>query len=96
MNTIRSVAERIEHLLREAFSPSHLEVIDESALHAGHAGAKPGGESHFRVVIVSDQFAGIGRVQRQQLVYGVLDEVIKDGLHALSMVTSTPDEYSAR
>ncbi|NQV44126.1 MAG: BolA family transcriptional regulator [Rhodospirillales bacterium] len=96
LNTILSVAERMELLLREAFSPSHLEVIDESALHAGHAGANPGGESHFRVVIVSDRFAETGRVQRQQLVYGVLDEMIKDGIHALSMVTSTPEEYADR
>jgi len=92
----KGVAHRMEVLLREAFTPTHLEVIDESALHAGHAGARPGGESHFRVVIVSDRFAGTGRVQRQQLVYGVLDEMIKGGVHALSMVTSTPEEYAAR
>lgn len=87
------VAERIEALLREAFLPTHLEVIDESHLHAGHSGARPGGESHFRIVVVSDQFDGVGRVQRQQQVYGTLDEVIKGGVHALSMVTSTPAEY---
>ncbi len=88
------IARRIEILLEEAFSPTHLEVIDESALHAGHAGAKPGGETHFRVIVVSDRFLDTGRVQRQQLVYGVLDEVIKGGVHALSMATLTPDEYS--
>lgn len=88
------VVERIEELLREAFMPTHLEVIDESHLHAGHAGARPGGESHFRVVVVTDRFQGIGRVQRQQRVYGALDEVIKGGVHALSMVTVTPEEYS--
>lgn len=88
------VAERIESLLQEAFSPSYLEVIDESALHAGHAGATPGGESHFRVIVVSDRFADTGKVQRQRLVYGALDDVIKGGVHALSMVTATPDEYA--
>lgn len=90
------VAKRIENLLKEAFSPSHLEVVDESALHAGHAGAKPGGESHFRVVVVSDRFSGVGRVQRQQMVYGALNELIKGGIHALSMTTSTPDEHAGR
>jgi len=88
------VAERIEEILRDSFAPSHLEVIDESHLHEGHAGAKPGGESHFRVVVVTDRFHDVGRVQRQQQVYGALDEVIKGGVHALSMVTSTPDEFS--
>jgi len=87
------VAERIEAILQESFSPTHLEVIDESALHAGHAGAKPGGESHFRVIVVSECFADTGRVQRQQLVYGVLEELIKDGIHALSMATYTPEEH---
>ncbi len=87
------VAERIQALLQEAFSPTHLEVIDESAHHAGHAGATPGGESHFRVIVISERFADTGRVQRQRLVYSALDEVIKDGVHALSMVTSTPEEY---
>jgi BolA protein len=88
------IARRIEVLLEEAFSPTHLEVIDESALHAGHAGAKPGGETHFRVIVISDRFSNIARVQRQQLVYRVLDEVIKGGVHALSMATLTPSEHS--
>jgi len=89
-----NVAGRMETLLREAFSPTYLEIVDESHLHAGHAGASPGGESHFRIVVVSDRFIDVGRVQRQQLVYAALDEVIKGGLHALSMTTSTPNEYS--
>lgn len=92
----QSVAERIEVLLREVFAPQHLEVVDESALHAGHAGARPGGESHFRVVIVSSRFAGVGRVQRQQMVYEALDELIKGGIHALSMVTTTPEENAIK
>lgn len=90
------IAERIEALLREAFSPTHLEVIDESYLHEGHSGARPGGESHFRVVVVTDRFEGVGRVQRQQQVYGVLGEVIKGGVHALSMMTATPGEYEGQ
>ncbi len=91
-----SVADRIEHLLRDEFSPQHLEVIDESALHAGHAGARPGGESHFRVEVVSERFRGKNRVQRQQMVYEALDELIKGGIHALSMMTKTPEEFAAR
>lgn len=89
-----TIAERMEVLLRDAFEPTHLEVIDESHLHAGHAGARPEGESHFRVIVVSDRFDGVGRVQRQQQVYGSLNELITGGVHALSMMTMTPDEYS--
>ena len=91
-----SVADRIEHLLRDEFSPQPLEVIDESALHAGHAGARPGGERHFRVEVVSERFRGKNRVQRQQMVYEALDELIKGGIHALSMMTKTPEEFAAR
>lgn len=88
------VAERIELLLKESITPVHLEVIDESSLHAGHAGARPGGESHFRVIVVSERFIETGRVQRQQMVYEILDELLKNRIHALSMVTLTPEEYA--
>jgi BolA protein len=83
---------RIEATLAEHFAPQHLEVIDESHLHAGHAGAKSGA-GHFRVVIVSERFAGANRVERQRLVYAALADEMGPEIHALSMQTLTPDEY---
>jgi BolA protein len=85
---------RIEARLAEHFECAHLEVIDESHLHAGHAGAKSGA-GHFRVVIVSQHFAGAGRVERQRLVYAALADEMGPEIHALSMQTLTPEEWSA-
>jgi len=87
-----SVAETIRQKLTERFSPTRLVVIDESHRHAGHAGARPGGETHFAVTITSAGFAGLGRVARQRLVYDALKAELAGGLHALSLVTRTPDE----
>ncbi|MCF8467573.1 MAG: BolA family transcriptional regulator [Sneathiella sp.] len=80
-----SVAKTIEDKLRKAFSPSILRVVDESHLHAGHAGARPQGESHFRVEIVSDRFQGLSRVARQRAVYQVLAEELATDVHALAL-----------
>ncbi len=77
--------------LDAAFAPSALEIIDESHLHAGHAGARPGGNSHFRVRIVSDAFRGVSRVQRHQKIYGALAEEMKT-IHALAIDAKTPEE----
>jgi BolA protein len=84
---------RIAANLREHFDPVHIEVVDESHLHAGHAGARSGG-GHFRVVIVSERFAGESLVERQRLVYGALSEEMGPDIHALSMKTFAPDEWS--
>jgi BolA protein len=84
---------RIEARLAEGLAPTHIEVIDESHLHAGHAGAR-GGAGHYRAVLVSDRFEGLSRVKRQQLVYGLLAEEMGPEIHALSMRTLTPDEWS--
>ena len=79
-------ASRIEAQLRERLDPSHLEVLDESALHAGHAGANAQGfGSHFRVRIASPAFAGKSRVARHRLVYDALQNFIDEGLHALAI-----------
>ena len=86
------VAEIMTRKLQSAFTPERLEVVDQSARHAGHAGARPGGESHFDVVVVSQSFAGLGRVARQRLVYKVLAEELAAGLHALALTTLTPAE----
>ncbi|USG62108.1 BolA family transcriptional regulator [Sneathiella marina] len=80
-----SVAQTIEVKLREAFTPSSLTVIDESHLHAGHAGARPQGESHFKVMIISDKFEGLSRVARQRAVYQVLADELATDIHALSL-----------
>ena len=76
--------------LTEQLAPSALDVIDESHLHAGHAGSRPEGETHFRVEIVSAAFEGKSRVERHRIVNGVLDEAFKRGLHALAVKAKAP------
>ena len=78
--------------LTAGLSPSALTVVDESHLHAGHAGARPGGETHFRVDIVSDGFVGKSRVDRHRLVNALLSAEFADGVHALAMRTRAPGE----
>ncbi|MBE7638478.1 BolA/IbaG family iron-sulfur metabolism protein [Sneathiella sp. P13V-1] len=87
-----SVRDTIESKLRDTFSPEFLEVLDESALHAGHAGAPEGGESHFRVKMIARTFDGEGRVARQRAVYRVLQDEMKNQIHALALELKTPDE----
>lgn len=82
--------------LSAAFAPIRLDVVDESHRHAGHAGARPEGETHFRVEIVAGAFAGKSRVERQRLVYAVLAEELRDRVHALQLVTKTPEEAAGR
>jgi BolA protein len=96
MNESGQIAATMRAKLTSAFAPSSLEVEDESARHAGHAGARPGGETHFRVRIVSPAFAGISRVERQRRVYQVLEDEIAAGVHALALTTLTPEEEARR
>lgn len=84
-----SIAERIERKLGAGLSPAHLEVLDESAMHA----SGPGAETHFRVLVVSERFEGQPLVQRHRLVYQLLEQERADGVHALAMRTLTPAEY---
>lgn len=88
-------AEGVAGKLRRALAPSRLEVIDESHRHAGHAGARPGGGTHFRVEVVSRLFEGKSRIERQRMVYAALADEMKDRLHALSLRTLTPAEDAA-
>jgi BolA family transcriptional regulator, general stress-responsive regulator len=81
---------RIEDILTEAFAPVSLVITDESALHAGHAGAAPGGETHYSVEIVSEAFSGLSRVQVQRTVMMVLQNEFDTGLHALSLKAAAP------
>lgn len=88
-----SVEKQIKNKIQDCFDPVHLEVINESDKHIGHAGHDGTGESHFKLIIVSDVFDGHGRVQRQRLVNKALSEVFEAGLHALSLRLYTPSEY---
>lgn len=83
---------RLKAKLESALSPVSLDIEDESARHAGHAGAREGGETHFRIRIVSQSFAGLSRVERQRRVYAAVAEELAERVHALSLVTLTPDE----
>lgn len=87
--------EAIEARLHERLAASLVEVVDESHLHAGHAGARGGG-GHFRAVIVSERFAGLSRVKAQQLVYAALGEWMGREIHALAMQTFTPEQWARR
>ncbi len=84
----------IEARLRAALAASHVDVADESHLHAGHAGAASGG-GHFRATVVSDRFEGLSRVARQRLVYGALAAEMQREIHALSLRTFTPEEWAS-
>ncbi len=88
------VAHRISEKLTAALNPMRLEVVDESHRHAGHQGARPGGETHFRVEIVAAAFHGKSRLERQRLVYAALKEEMSHQIHALSLVTRAPGEAS--
>lgn len=87
-----TVARRMERKLQAAFAPVHLEIKDESHLHVGHAGARPGGESHFRLLIVADAFEGLPRLARQRAVNAVLKEELAGEIHALAVVARAPSE----
>ena len=82
----------IERKLTERLSPAHLEIVDESARHAGHAGAVSGG-GHFRVTVVASAFEGLDRLERHRLVYAILAEEMQGAIHALALRTLDPSEW---
>ncbi|MBI1251423.1 MAG: BolA/IbaG family iron-sulfur metabolism protein [Alphaproteobacteria bacterium] len=87
-----SRAARIEAALRAALQPTTLEIIDDSSRHAGHAGAQPGGETHFTVRVTAQAFSGASRVARQRMVNDALHAEFATGLHALAMDLKAPGE----
>lgn len=91
-----NVAMTIDDKLTRQFQPVRLAVEDESSQHHGHAGWREGGETHFRVEIVSPAFEGQSRVARQRLVYAALKDEFAAGLHALALTTLTPSEDARR
>lgn len=90
------VADRLAAALEARLAPDRLAIHDFSAAHAGHAGARPGGESHFEVEIVAAAFAGQSRVARQRLVLDAAAELLRDEIHALTIRALTPAEWAAR
>jgi BolA family transcriptional regulator, general stress-responsive regulator len=84
------VGKTLEDKLKTAFNPQFLSVIDESHQHAGHAGAHPQGESHFRVKITAEAFRGVSRLQQHRLVNATLAEELKARVHALAIETAEP------
>jgi BolA protein len=80
-----TVADRIRARLTEAFHPASLNVVDESHLHKGHAGHRPEGESHFRIKITAEAFAGKSRVAAHRMVYAALADEIAAGVHAIAI-----------
>lgn len=89
-----SVAAEIRRRL-EALAPSRLELLDESAKHAGHAGAAPGGNTHWKLTIVSAAFAGKPTVARHRMIYEALGDLMQHPIHALSINAKLPDEIDA-
>jgi BolA family transcriptional regulator, general stress-responsive regulator len=87
-----SVAETIRTKLTDRFAPTRLVILDESDRHAGHAGARPEGETHFAVTIVAPAFAGLNRVARQRLVYETLADELSTRVHALSLTALATHE----
>jgi BolA protein len=89
-------ADRIRTALEAALAPARVEVQDDSAQHAGHAGARPEGETHYTVTIVAAAFAGQSRVARSRAVHALLDAEFRAGLHALALRLMTPEEAATR
>lgn len=87
-----TIGEQIIAKLKAGFAPLTLEVVDDSDRHAGHGGAREGGETHYSVYIVSDRFVGKSRVARHRLVYEALAGEFADGVHALALTTLAPGE----
>jgi BolA protein len=88
-------ADIISAKLTEAFAPQSLEVLDESHRHEGHAGHRPGGQTHFRVYIVSDSFKGKSRLERHRMVNAALAGELAGGVHALVIHAAAPGEGGA-
>ncbi|HTX24129.1 MAG TPA: BolA family protein [Steroidobacteraceae bacterium] len=86
-------AAKIRDAIERQLAPAQLRVQDESALHAGHAGARAGG--HFRVQVVSDQFRGLSRVSRHRMVYRAVAELMGNGIHALAVDARAPEEVTS-
>lgn len=90
------VARAIRQKLEAALQPAKLEIDDDSRRHAGHMGARPEGETHFNLRIIAAAFAGRSRLERQRMIYELLAEEMRTRIHALALVTLTPEEAEAK
>ena len=87
-------ADRIRSALEAQFAPSRIEVVDDSQKHAGHGGARPEGQTHYSVLVVSEAFTGMNRVARSRAVHAALDAEFAGGLHALALTLRAPAEIA--
>ena len=90
------IARAIRQRLTAALAPSHIAVVDQSAQHAGHAAARPEGESHFQLTILAEAFEGKSRIERQRMVFAALGDLMQTDIHALSITALTPAEAADR
>jgi len=88
-------ADLINKKLTDAFAPQSLNVVDESHQHAGHAGHRPGGQTHYRVYIVAEAFKGKTRIERHRMINGILSDELAAGIHALAIHAAAPGEGGA-
>lgn len=88
-------ASRLRTILEAEFAPDFLDIQDDSALHAGHGGAQPGGETHYSVTLVSPRFSGLSRMQRSRAVHEALADELANGLHALSLRLRAPQDVDS-
>lgn len=88
-----SLAKKIENLLRAGLEITHLSILNQSDQHIGHAGHDGSGESHFKIVIVSDDFIGLSRVERHRRIYHILGDLMKRDIHALAIDARISAEY---
>ena len=93
--TSQATQQKIERKMREELAAVHLEIVDESWKHAGHAGAAAGG-GHFILQVVSERFAGISLLDRNRMVFHILKDEMKGEIHALAIKAMTPDEWKRR
>lgn len=89
---MNNTAQEIERCLREAFAPDELSIRDDSARHAGHAGARERGGGHYRIMIVANAFREIPRLERHRQIYKALDGLMQDAIHALAIDARSPDD----
>src|ERR1700716_3551273 len=95
MTARMTTRDRITETLTKAFAPERLEVIDESHRHAGHSGARPGGETHYSVNIVSRAFSGKSRIERHRMINATLMAELQGGVHALAIRAAAPGKADA-
>jgi len=94
MWSMTSRAARLEAVLTREFAPVLLRIVDDSARHAGHAGAQPGGETHYSVLLVTEAFRDLNRLARSRAVHAALAAEFSEGMHALALTLRTPEEHA--